>query len=32
MKLEIKTPRSKYGENILHFMTGLEGVEVKSIE
>lgn len=32
MKLEIKTPRSKYGEHILHFMTGLDGVDVESIE
>ena len=32
MKLEIKTSRSKYGEQILHFMTGLEGVEIESIE
>ena len=32
MKLEIKTSRSKYGEHILHFMTGLDGVDVESIE
>ena len=32
MKVEIKTPRSKYSEHILHFMTGLEGVEIESIE
>lgn len=32
MKLEIKTSRSKYGEHILHFMTGLEGVDVENIE
>ena len=32
LKMEIKTSRSKYTENILHFMTGLEGVDVESIE
>lgn len=32
MKLELKTSRSKYGEQILHFMTGLDGVEIESIE
>lgn len=30
--MELKTSRSKYSENILHFMTGLEGVNVESIE
>ena len=32
MMMEIKTSRMKYGENILHFMTGIEGVSVESIE
>lgn len=32
LKMEIKTPRSKYSEHILHFITGIDGVEVESIE
>lgn len=32
LKMEIKTSRSKYSENILHFMTSLDGVDVESIE
>lgn len=32
LKLELKTPRSKYTDNILRFMTELEGIDVESVE
>ena len=32
LKAEIKTTRSKYSEQILHFMTELDGVDVESVE
>lgn len=32
MMMEIKTSRQKYSDSILHFMTGMEGVSVESIE